>query len=88
MVGEQPLTARSARVKAARKLTRRASRMSARRFLAEGPQAVREALALPGCVVEVFATADVAGRHPELGAVAEAAPGGWQLVDDGRRWHR
>ena len=83
MVGEPLLTPRSSRVKAARKLTRRASRVSARLFLAEGPQAVREALGLPGCVATVFATYDAAARHPDLVSVAEAdAEVEWQLVDE------
>ncbi len=80
-MGEPLLTSRSATVKAARKLTRRASRLAARVFLAEGPQAVREALASPGSVVEVFASAPTADRHPELrsAAAAEAVP--WRLAD-------
>jgi tRNA G18 (ribose-2'-O)-methylase SpoU len=49
------LTTRSGRVKTARRLARRVSRAEHRLFLAEGPQAVREALAVPGCVREVFA---------------------------------
>jgi TrmH family RNA methyltransferase len=57
--------------------------MSARQFLAEGPQAVREALARPGCVVAVFATYDAGDRHPDLISVAQADPGvEWQLVDE------
>jgi TrmH family RNA methyltransferase len=56
--------------------------MSARRFLAEGPQAVREALALTGCVVELFATYDVGTRHPELREAAQAAGVRWQPVDE------
>ena len=39
---------RSPRVKAARQLARRSARQRTRLFLAEGPQAVREALAGPG----------------------------------------
>jgi TrmH family RNA methyltransferase len=39
-------------------------------FLAEGPQAVREALRLPGCVLELFATSAVTERHAELIALA------------------
>lgn len=78
----QPLlTPRSARVKAARRLTRRATRLSERQFLAEGPQAVREALALPGCVVEVFATDDAATRHRDLVGGAASADVPWHLVD-------
>jgi TrmH family RNA methyltransferase len=69
-----PLTSRAKRVSAARRLAKRAYRSADRRFLAEGPQAVREALAReaahPGAVVEVFATADAAQRHPELLAAA------------------
>ena len=41
---QQTLTARSGRVRAARKLLRRAGRRDAGLFLAEGPQAVREGL--------------------------------------------
>jgi RNA methyltransferase, TrmH family len=65
------LTERSAPIRAARKLTRRAGRDKAGRFLAEGPQAVREALveaaaARPGLVVEVFVSPAAAVRHAEL----------------------
>ena len=70
---------RSGRVKTARKLTRRAARAEHRLFLAEGPQAVREALARPGCVREVFAAA---GAQPELAATAAAAGVPWLLVDE------
>jgi TrmH family RNA methyltransferase len=76
------LTPRSERVKQARKLQRRASRMSARRFLAEGPQAVREALGAPDCVREVFATAEASERHADLVATASAQGVGWNRVDD------
>ena len=70
---------RSGRVKTARKLMRRATRAEHRLFLAEGPQAVREALARPGCVREVFAAA---GAQPELAATAAAAGVPWLLVDE------
>ena len=70
---------RSGRVKTARKLIRRATRAEHRLFLAEGPQAVREALARPGCVREVFAAA---GAQPELAATAAAAGVPWLLVDE------
>lgn len=86
MTGVDPLTPRSARVKAARKLARRTSRVSARRFLAEGPQAVREALAYDGpggpCVVEVFATADAEDRHPKLRDAARALQVDWSRIDE------
>jgi RNA methyltransferase, TrmH family len=35
-------------------------------FLAEGPQAVREALGRPGTVTEVFASVEATDRHPAL----------------------
>ena len=70
---------RSGRVKAARKLTHRAVRAEHRLFLAEGPQAVREALAVPGCVREVFAAP---GARPELAATAAAGGVPWLLVDE------
>lgn len=55
--GDEPvLTARSARVVAARKLQRRRDRDQSGLFLVEGPQAVREALAA-GAVTELFVEA-------------------------------
>ena len=61
------LTERSGRVVAARKLTRRAGRDAAGAFLAEGRQAVSEALATaPGDVREVFATEAAADAHRDL----------------------
>lgn len=60
------LTERSARVVAARKLTRRAGRDAAGLFLAEGRQAVVEALARPDGVREVFATEAAAAAHADL----------------------
>ncbi|HEU5475158.1 MAG TPA: RNA methyltransferase [Actinophytocola sp.] len=50
---------------AARQLTRRSGRERAGRFLAEGAQAVREALAF-GTVHELFVTVDAAARNAEL----------------------
>ena len=63
--GVAPLTERTPRVVAARKLHRRRYRDAQRQFLAEGPQAVREALAA-GAVIELYATPDAAARHPDL----------------------
>ncbi|MGY1807881.1 TrmH family RNA methyltransferase [Blastococcus sp. SYSU D00669] len=60
------LTERSARVVAARKLTRRAGRDAAGAFLAEGRQAVREALADPSSVREVYATPTAAEAAVDL----------------------
>ncbi len=83
MASQQPMTARSVRVKAARKLTRRASRTSARMFLAEGPQAVREALAVADCVVEIFVSSDDEDRHRDLYAIAQTAQVPWHLAQPG-----
>ena len=57
---------RSPRVKAARQLSKRSFRERGRSFLAEGPQAVREALALPKVLTELFVTGQGRSRHPEL----------------------
>jgi len=59
--GDRPYTVRTPRVSAALKLHRRRERDKAGRFLAEGPQAVREALTA-GVVVELFVTGRVPGR--------------------------
>jgi len=53
------------------------------KFLVEGPQAVREALADPGRVHEVLATAAAAVRHPDMVAAAAAAAVPWHEVDPG-----
>jgi TrmH family RNA methyltransferase len=63
------LSSSNARLAAARRLTRRSARREAGRFLAEGAQAVREALAA-GAVLELFATSEAMQRHPELVAGA------------------
>jgi TrmH family RNA methyltransferase len=57
-------------VKAARQLGKKAFRERGRTFLAEGPQAVREALRTPGVVTEVFVTGQGRARHPDLAALA------------------
>ncbi|MDH6127024.1 RNA methyltransferase [Kitasatospora sp. GP82] len=71
---------RSPRVVAARKLARRNQRSKERRFLAEGPQAVREAVAygqLAGseehAVVEIYLTSEAAERHADIVSAARAA---------------
>jgi TrmH family RNA methyltransferase len=56
--------------------------MSAGLFLAEGPQAVSEALAVPGCVVEVFATAAATERYGDLQASAVTASVAWRQADE------
>jgi TrmH family RNA methyltransferase len=63
------LSSTNARLAAARRLTRRSARRDAGRFLAEGAQAVREALAA-SAVLELFATAEAMARYPELTADA------------------
>ena len=67
-------TASTARLKAARRLTKRALRQRERAFLAEGPQAVSEALASGARVSGLFVTAPAQARHADL--VGEAADSG------------
>ncbi|MFF5294817.1 TrmH family RNA methyltransferase [Paractinoplanes globisporus] len=62
-------TTRTPRVVAARRLQRRRDRDQSGRFLAEGPQAVREALAA-GVVLELFGTGDALTRHGDLALLA------------------
>ncbi|MBR7835386.1 RNA methyltransferase [Actinospica durhamensis] len=54
---------KSTRIVAARRLASRAFRAKQRLFLAEGPQAVREAAAEPGLLTELFATEQAAERY-------------------------
>ncbi|WP_407938837.1 TrmH family RNA methyltransferase [Micromonospora rubida] len=68
-----PFTPRTPRVVAARRLHRRRDRDAAGRFLAEGPQAVREALARPDTVVELFGTPAALDRYADLAARAAHA---------------
>ncbi len=72
------MTAGNARVKEARKLSRRSVRAERRLFLADGPNAVTEALAVRDCVVEVFATSAATERYAEL---ADTTPV-WTLVEE------
>jgi TrmH family RNA methyltransferase len=78
VVGGEVTSLRSPRVKAARQLARRSARQRSRLFLAEGPQAVREALGWSsglgppdGLVTELFVTA--AARTRYAGLVEQAA---------------
>ncbi|WUJ20119.1 RNA methyltransferase [Micromonospora sp. NBC_00389] len=66
-------TPRTPRVVTARRLQRRRDREATGRFLAEGPQAVREALARPGVVTELFGTPTALDRYAELAAAAARA---------------
>ena len=68
--GPELTSVRSPRVKAARRLSKRALRLRARSFLAEGPQAVSEALARGGVVTELFLTGAARSRHGGLAARA------------------
>ncbi|MFC0528563.1 TrmH family RNA methyltransferase [Phytohabitans kaempferiae] len=63
--GDGPYTVRTPRVVAARRLQRRRDRDAAGLFLAEGPQAVREAAA-SAAVHEIFGTTPALARHAEL----------------------
>jgi RNA methyltransferase, TrmH family len=68
--GAELTSLRSPRVKAVRQLAKRALRERARSFLAEGPQAVTEALAHGGVVTQLFLTAAARARHGGLAAQA------------------
>jgi TrmH family RNA methyltransferase len=75
------LTARSLRIRQARRLATRSFRVKSGRFLAEGPQAVREALRT-GLAVEVYADPAAEDRHRDLRNLARAAVIPWLAVDD------
>jgi TrmH family RNA methyltransferase len=70
--GAELTSIRSPRVKAARQLAKRALRQRARSFLAEGPQAVGEALATDGVVTQLFVTSAAQARYAELISLAAA----------------
>jgi len=71
--GTEFTSVRSPRLKAARRLTKRALRQRARAFLAEGPQAVSEAFYSRAPVSELFVTAEARARHADLvAAMADA----------------
>jgi TrmH family RNA methyltransferase len=58
--------AHSPRLKAARRLTKRAFRQRERAFLAEGPQAVAEAFRYGARVTDLFVTVPARSRHHDL----------------------
>jgi TrmH family RNA methyltransferase len=65
--------AHSPRLKAARRLTKRAFRQRERAFLAEGPQAVAEAHRCGAHVTDLFVTVPARSRHSDLvHAIADA----------------
>lgn len=72
----------AARVRSLKQLTRRGVRHERRLFLAEGPQAVREALGDPARVVDIYLAVGAAPRHAEIEARALALGLRVTLVDD------
>jgi TrmH family RNA methyltransferase len=83
----EPISPRSPRVTAARRLAKRNFRSKERLFLAEGPQAVREAAGHRaadgrGTLVELFATPEAAERHADILAAARAAGARLHLACD------
>ncbi|MDX2540844.1 TrmH family RNA methyltransferase [Streptomyces sp. WI04-05B] len=77
------ISPRSARVAAARRLARRNFRSKDRLFLAEGPQAVREAAVYGGgTLVELFATVDAAERYPDILGEARTSGARLHLADE------
>jgi RNA methyltransferase, TrmH family len=65
--------AHSPRLKAARRLNKRAFRQRERAFLAEGPQAVAEAFHCGARITDLFVTAHARTRHYDLVAAIAAA---------------
>ncbi len=63
-------------------LARRTSRADHRLFLAEGSKALTEALTLPGCVVEVFATVAATTTYAALRAAVVGSGLPWILVEE------
>ncbi|MGW1781059.1 TrmH family RNA methyltransferase [Streptomyces sp. NPDC002143] len=72
-VSPELISPRSPRVSAARRLARRNFRGKERLFLAEGPQAVREAAGHADTLVELFATVEAAERYADIVGEARAA---------------
>ncbi|NYV75395.1 MULTISPECIES: RNA methyltransferase [Streptomyces] len=81
------ISPRSPRVSAARRLAKRNFRGKERLFLAEGPQAVREAAAHRGddgtpTLTELFTTPEAADRYPDIVGDARAAGARVHLADE------
>lgn len=70
MAAHELTSLRSPRVVAARRLAKRSFRGKERRFLAEGPQAVREAVTH---LIEVYVGDEAADRHADIVAAVRAA---------------
>ncbi len=79
--GPRPLSSKSGRVKAARRLARRNSRAEHRLFLAEGAKALTEAL-YAGGVAEVFATQAATDEYAALRKAVDDAGIQWLLAED------
>ncbi|MEV8342694.1 TrmH family RNA methyltransferase [Streptomyces niveus] len=81
------ISPRSPRVTAARRLARRAFRGKERRFIAEGPQAVREAVGHRGddgvpTLIELFTTVEAAERYADIVDAARDAGAQVHHADD------
>ena len=76
------ISSRSPRVVAARRLARRNFRSKERLFLAEGPQAVREAAGYKDTLVELFATVEAAERYADIISEARDAGARVHLADE------
>jgi TrmH family RNA methyltransferase len=77
-----PLTTGNARVKAARKLSRRSERSERRLFLADGPKAIEAAVEVEGCIVEVFSTVVATVRYGDLCRAVARTGAAWVEVDE------
>ncbi|MFI6934985.1 TrmH family RNA methyltransferase [Streptomyces sp. NPDC050287] len=76
------ISPRSSRVLAARRLAKRNFRGKERLFLAEGPQAVREAAGHTDTLVDLFATPDAAERYADIIGRARTAGARVHLADE------
>ncbi|MEU8892025.1 RNA methyltransferase [Streptomyces sp. NPDC048442] len=81
------ISPRSPRVAAAKRLAKRSFRGKERRFIAEGPQAVREAVDHRGpdgqpTLIELFATVETAERYADIVDAAQAAGARVHLAGD------
>ncbi len=69
-------------VRGVAKLTKKDARSSTGLFLLEGPQGLKEALARPKLIVELYATQDAVLRYPELFDKAESSRIRFHLVSE------
>jgi TrmH family RNA methyltransferase len=73
---------KSNQVRGVAKLNKKDARSETGLFLLEGPQGLKEALARPKLIVDVYVTEEAADRHADLVAQAEAAHVDVQLVSE------